>query len=534
MKIARQDLALPLRSAPPVRPSLLSRWPLLVKIAVVAILIITVLALQTVDRSPPRTSGASPHFRIASLWQQSRLPTLYLDIKFENAQRLQTERASAQAAGIYIARPGAAVTATVRVGNANVPAQISLPSGQYAPGEWAFEITIQEPHTLLGWRHVLLYDAHARRALGQWGLSESLKREGIPASLVQSVQVAFNGDALGVYGAWPAPEEMMTQNRLTGGLVYFDRTLYYQDLLRQRGNGAAPLSVNLNDCQVATVAALGQADQAAMSRLRDLQIGHRAPSDVLDVEQMGTLLALTTLWQGSPLDDWTRLMFSLDLSTGRLRPVAAPNLIGPPGDNVLRWPVCFDDPSLQAAYVRAVERISRSEYLDKLRADVGSAFDQAQLAFAAQGKPELTWDELVARQKRMARWLEPTEMAQATWVMPAPATLKSSSVLSVSLANLQRVPVEVLGFDVGKSTFLPIDPAWIQDGSDSVISKSKGSVILRAAGDGRLRTLRLSVPYTAVFAAGRAYDEQVEMRVATRLWGLARQQSAPMRQSSGE
>jgi len=99
---------------------------------------------------------------------------------------------------------------------------------------------------------------------------------------------------------------------------------------------------------------------------------------------------------------------------------------------------------------------------------------------------------------------------------------------------LQRVPVEVLGFDVGKSTFLPIDPAWIQDGADLIVSGSKGSVVVRAADEGRLRSLRLSVPYTAVFAAARAYDETVDMQVVTRMWGLARRQSAPMRQVSGE
>jgi hypothetical protein len=42
------------------------------------------------------------------------------------------------------------------------------------------------------------------------------------------------------------------------------------------------------------------------------------------------------------------------------------------------------------------------------------------------------------------------------------------------------------------------------------------------------------VPYNLVFTAGRAWDEPVEMRVATRLWGLTRQQSAPMRQERGE
>lgn len=508
-------------------------------VAVMGILLSLSFALGALAQAQgwmtPLAAG-DPRFQIGSALQQSGLPTLYLDVEFKDVQRLKADRQSVQAVGVNIARPGEAVTATVRLGNDTITAQIQLPAGQYNSDAWAFEITTQDKRGVLGLHHLMLYEAASRRALSQWGLSESLRREGILSAPVQPVQVTLNGDALGVYGAWPAPEEVVTQNRLSSGLVYLDQTLYWQDLLRQRGNGSAPTSVNLSDCQVATVTAVGAADKVAMSRLRDLQTGARKPSEVLDVEQMGTLLALSSLWQGTPLDDWSRLMFYLDASTDRLRPAATANLISTPGEGTLRWPACFDDPVLQAAYVRAIERISQPDYGDKLRAALGN-FDQMQLAFSArEGKPELTWDELAARQTRLARWLEPTQTVLASWVLPPTASLTPSSTLSVSLSNLQRVPVEVLGFDVGKSTFLPIDPAWIQDGADLIVSSSKGGVVLRAADEGRLRSLRLNVPYTAVFAAARAAlrDETVEMQVVTRVWGLARRQSAPMQPVSGE
>jgi hypothetical protein len=509
-------------------------------VAVMGVLLVLSFALGALAQAQgwmtPLAVAENPRFQIDSTLQQSNLPLLYLDIEFNDAQRLKVDRQSAQGAGVHIAHPNEAVTATVRLGNDNIKAQIQLPAGQYNSDAWAFEITAQDERGVLGLHHLILDEAASRRALSQWGLSESLRREGILSAPVQPVQVILNGDALGVYGAWPAPDEVVAQNRLSSGLIYLDQTLYWQDLLRQRGSGPVPTSINLSDCQVATVTAVGAAGKAAMSRLRDLQTGARKPSDVLDVEQMGTLLALSSLWQGAPLDDWSRLMFYLDSSTDRLRPAAAANLISTPGESALRWPACFDDPVLQAAYVRAIERISQPDYGDKLRAALGN-FDQMQLAFSARdGKPELTWDELAARQKRLARWLEPTQTVLASWVLPPTASLTPSSTLSVSLSNLQRVPVEVLGFDVGKSTFLPIDPAWIQDGADLIVSSSEGGVVLRAADEGRLRSLRLNVPYAAVFAAARAAsrDETVEMQVVTRVWGLARRQSAPMQQVGGQ
>jgi hypothetical protein len=519
------------------------------------VILVLALGLWAQAKSGTVTSGAremagarqliqDPRLQLDSLLQRSKLPTIYLNIEFKDAQRLRADRQDIELTGVHIPTPNDVVTATVRLGDDTIPVQIRLPAGEYPvaqASQWAFEIATQDKRGVLGWQHLLLYDAASHQAFSQWGLSQSLRREGILATPVQAVSVELNGDALGLYGAWAAPGPDVSADEL----VYFDPTLYWQDLQRQRGNGPVPLSVRLSDCQVATVEVLNvpvtgtnASSQAAVQSLLNLQLGKRAPSDVLDVKQMGTLLALGTLWQGTPINDWTHLAFHLNPTTARLEPVGLADLISSPGDGVLRWPACFDDPILQSAYIQAIERVSQPEYLQQLQAALGNSFQQMQLAWDA-GEPtllaagRLTWDELAARQKRMARWLEPMQTVLATWSMPQAAP-KPDTTLQVSLSNLQHVPVEVLGFDVGKGTFLPPDPAWIQDSAGVTVTTTTGALVLRAADEGRLRTLRLSVPYNLVFTAGRAYDEPVEMRVVTRLWGLTRQQSAPMSQERGE
>jgi len=549
MKITGQDTTSssgPAASRQPAQIS--SRWVVTRTVLVWGLLILVLaLGLWAQAQSGTVTSGArqavgarqliqDPRLQLDSFLQRSKLHTLYLNIEFKDVQRLQADRQGIELTGVHIPTPNDVVTATVRLGDDVIPVQIQLPAGEYPvaqAGQWAFEITTQDKRGLLGWQHLLLYDAASHQALSQWGLSESMRREGILAAQVQAVSVELNGDALGVYGAWAAPGPDVSADEL----VYFDPTLYWQDLQRQRGNGPAPLSVRLSDCQAATVAVLNApaigtnaSSQAAVQSLRDLQLGQRAPSDVLDVEQMGTLLALGTLWQDAPVNDWTHLAFHLDPTTERLEPVGLADLISSPCDGMLHWPSCFDDPILQSAYIQAIERVSRPEYLQQLQTALGNSFQQMQLAWDAG---DLTWDELAVRQKRMARWLEPTQTVLATWAMPQAAP-KPDTTLLVSLSNLQHVPVEVLGFDVGKGTFLPLDPAWIQDSSGITVTTTTGALVLRAADDGRLRTLRLNVPYNLVFTAGRAWDEPVEMRVVTRLWGLTRQQSAPMRQEGGE
>ena len=551
MKITGQNAtssSRPAASRQPTRTS--SRWGVTRAVLAWGLLILVLaLGLWAQAQSGIVTSGArhtggagqlirDPRLQVDSLLQRSKLPTLYLNIEFKDTQRLRADRQGIELTGVHIPTPNDVVMATVRLGDDTIPVQIRLPAGGYPvaqASQWAFEITTQDKRGVLGWQHLLLYDAASHQALSQWGLSESLRREGILATPVQAVSVVLNGDALGLYGAWAAPGPDIAAD----SLVYFDQMLYWQDLQRQRGNGPAPLSVRLSDCQAATVAVLNvpatgtnALSQAVLQSLRDLQLGKRAPSDVLDVEQMGTLLALGTLWQGAPVNGWTHLAFHLNPTTGRLEPVGLADLIAPSDDSELRWSVCFDDPILQSAYIRAMERVSRPEYLQQLQAALGNSFQQMQLAWDAS---DPMWDELAARQKRMARWLEPMQTVLATWSMPQAAP-KPDTTLQVSLSNLQHVPVEVLGFDVGKGTFLPPDSAWIQDSAGVMVTTTTGALVLRAADDGRLHTLRLNVPYNLVFTAGRAAprDEPVEMRVVTRLWGLTRQQSALMRQERGE
>jgi hypothetical protein len=529
MKITQHtSVALPSRKARKLFPSWIS---LARAVAILAALILVFILGAGSQARGWLAPALNPRARIASSWEQSTLPTVYLDIKFEDAQHLKAQRDQARLTGVHIDEPGDAVSATLRIGGDTIPIQLSLPQGtveQSKAGWWAFDVLALDGQRVLGYRHLRL----SPFSLSQFGLSQSLQHEGILAAAISPVQVELNGDDLGAYGAWPAPgsELVVQQGRPASSVVYFDQSLYWQDLQRQRGDGPAPTSVNLADCQVASIAVADAsgtpANAKAAALLRDLQNG-RPASDVMDVEQIGTLLALATLWQGAPLDDWTNLAFYFNPAANQLEPVVPANLISANSGGALRWPACFDDPLFQSAYVQAVEHVSQPEYLQQLRAALGDAFDKAQLmVWTADGQPELTWNELAARQARMARWLEPTQAVLATWTVPITAT--PGAVVQVRLSNLTRAPVEVLGFDVGKSTFLPIDPAWIQDDAGAVVQQPSDGLVLRAAADGRLQALVLAVPYDKIFSARRAVDEPMEMRVVTRLWGLTRQQSAPM------
>ncbi|MBN1889206.1 MAG: hypothetical protein JW850_14530 [Thermoflexales bacterium] len=484
--------------------------------------------------------------QVLSIWSRSSLPTLYLDVAFQDAQRLQAQRQHALATGAYIPAPGEAISATARLADQLVPIQIDLLGGIVEPGQaggWKIKLATLNGRALLGWRHLGL----SPWSMAAWGLGANLELEGGAGLSVQPVWLVLNGDALGLYGAWPASvaeliaqrdcPDQLSESALDcvrpGSVAYFDYTLYWQEWQRQRGEGLSPTLVDLSNCQAAVARTWDGSPGAseAVSLLSDLQGGSRAPSDVLDVERVATWLALATLWQGNPPGDWTGLAFYLDPATARLEPIVRGEQLSAASSGELEWPACFDDPLIQAAYVRALERISRPDYLQWLRAELGQPFELVQ---GLGGEPELGWDELAARQERIARWLRPSQAVWASWA--APQVPAPDAVVRVSLANLQRVPVHVLGFDLGQSTFLPLDPAWVEDGQDVLVegdlgAEPAGGILLRAADGRRQRFVSLALPYTRVFSAARAPGESLDIRVLTQLSGQARRQSAPVRLS---
>ena len=87
----------------------------------------------------------------------------------------------------------------------------------------------------------------------------------------------------------------------------------------------------------------------------------------------------------------------------------------------------------------------------------------------------------------------------------------------VRLNNVLPFPVEIVALDVGENVFLSADPAWVDEfGRDLLVEDAEG-VVLRAATDSRVRTVRLRVPPEVL---GHISQPASEISVVARLWGL--------------
>lgn len=482
-----------------------------------------------------------PAFTVAALFHRSDLPTLHVDLRFREYQRLLDKRDQALNLGANVASDLDYVPASIRHAGATIPVQMRLVEGpaEGLGGEaWPFEVTVEGGETLLGLRRFTLTPADAT-ALSTWGYLETLRQTDLPAPRYHLIRLVLNGSPRGFYTLeeQPTPDSLTEQGRACEAIVYFAPSTYWEayarlgDALPGSGFQYAQVAVDCRPLAIDQTAASGSAPSIACvdaaRLLRELQAGDLTPSDLFDAEKMGTFLALTTLWHGASELDWRTTRLAYDPGTGNLEPVGVGQSFTP----VTPLPQSLiDDPGIQVAYARALAQFSQPDYLTHLQADLSDDLEAIQLALGTElGYLELPWVGLKDHQAAMRRLIAPTQPLLA-YVEAEDAA--DTSALMLRLSNVQPFPVVVTTLDIGENALLAMDPAWVIDSDQALLADvpdatSGTGIILRAAVASTPQTVHLRVPLDAL-PAGYEWIVQSpdQVYVITHLFGLEGQNIA--------
>ncbi len=506
-----------------------------------------------------------------SITPSTDLPMLVVDMNFSSYNDILGQREQALQDGVYIPSNQDFVTATIKssVGAATirssvdavtiqseesaVPVRMRLLEGPADrlddDGKWGFEVRTRQNRQLLGMQRFYLSDPATNNWLGEWAFARALEREGILAARCQFVHLIFNGDDWGLYSLQEgfANELLTSQGRPEGVIVRFDADLLWESVAHFEGDAQAAYAdpiANLSttdfqyfevdafrDAAIDSDPALSAQRDAAIGLLRALQAGELRASQVFDIEQYGRFLALVDLWGATPATSLVNLHYYYNPTSGRLEPIG---FNGNPlafetghsdgaalgSDARVSLSATYDDPAIQAAYVREAWRVSQPEYLDQLQADLEEEYERLRQAVSADGSP---WDELRARQEQMARSLDPVQPVFAYLGSP---TLTMSGTIRVAVANVLNLPVEIVGFDIGGATFLPANREWLQDGAAELLLDDAGPIILRALDTTRAPVLRyvyFDLPLVEIHRLDNELDfmQEVDIQVATQIPGLS-------------
>jgi hypothetical protein len=482
-------------------------------------------------------------------------PALVVDMRFANYSSLLQLREDAIKSGVYIPANRDYMTATMRLNSSLIPVTMRFYPGpaEHLQGadRWDFDVRTRQNQQLEGMQRFYLIDPADNNWLFQPAFLRSLEREGVLAPRYEFVTLVFNGDNWGIYALQEGfGDELMTANGRTAGVILeYDADLLWESIAQFGDADAAfadPVSNLLatdfrffeidafRDATVAGDVERTAQKEAGVSRLRALQAGQIAASEVFDVEIYGRFLALVDVWGAQEAISLVNLRYYFNPDTNLLEPIGfAGNPFG--SQERLSLAATYDDPVLQAAYVREVQRMSQPDYLAALQAELGPELLSLQRSLrAGAGELPLPWDAVAERQEQIRRSLNPV---QPIFAHLGPPSLNMSATIQIDIANVINLPLELLGFDINGLTFLEPDPSWLKtEAADDLLTIDDHAIVLQASNSPVIRYVRFHLPVTEIIRRDQEIDfmQPIQIRVATRILGLETHQLTLARESASD
>ncbi|QQR85779.1 MAG: CotH kinase family protein [Flavobacteriales bacterium] len=402
-------------------------------------------------------------------------PSIALEVKPEGMERLEAVVDSARQRGVIMPEGNDYVKGKFTVDGQETKCKLRIKgklSDHVKDEKWSFRVIAKGDGGFLGMKRFSLQHPGTRNYLCDWFYHQLSKGEGIVALRYGFCKVSLNGDNLGVYAYEEhfGPELLENNGRLKGPLVRFDPGLYWVHRL----NGMQDLDFEeaYADYQAAALDAFESDElvndpqqlryfQLAMYLIDGFRRGELTAAQVFDVEKMAARHAIIDLVGGHHSMDWSDVKFYYDPAAQRLEPISYESFSAFPTKKLAgsgRYTgksnagaelhdALFNDADFFAAYVRALERMSRNEYLDSTFTAIAGALDTASATLYGEFPyKELDRSIYYKNQEIIRRSLEVPKAVHAH----LQGQLGDRTV--VKLVSINSLPVEVLALRLGDGT----------------------------------------------------------------------------------
>jgi hypothetical protein len=411
-----------------------------------------------------------------SPYVENGLPDLYLDIAFDDFQKISQKRDEALQAGILFSTDEDYVPAKIRLEN-EAPQFIELRlkgdwTDHIAGDKWSFRIHVKKGGQLFGMRNFSIQAPETREFLDEWAYHQYLLDQDIMTTHYHFVNVILNGEPKGIYAVEEsfAEELIESEKRRQGVLLRFNEDEMWQNTLNfWQENitiGGGLWVTDLSTAQVSlfregTIMAdetLSTQARAAVALLEGYQSGHFSASQVFDVALMGKFFAVSDLWAAMHGTAWHNIRFYYNPITALLEPVVYDGEAFRPQDdqNTLALSFAddrlFSDPNIRIAYAQAIQELTKVEKLDAFIEATRPDFEIYQTAleneYFRDGERELLespWASLKRRAEMLQLQFQPETPVRGT-IRPVwlDNELRSGSFLEVTLQNQFLIPINLL------------------------------------------------------------------------------------------
>jgi len=457
-------------------------------------------------------------------------PTIYINVPTTNWEQITAARDRALKRGILLNEDNPEVEGMLRYNNVDMRMKISL-KGDWADhvrgDKWSLRIKMNDNYPVFGMQVFSIMAPPMRNYANEWAYHANLMRDGILAPRYQLMNVVLNGQPNGIYALEEGFSYLMfePQKRGEGFIMRYDESLLWtqRSLSPER---YAPPGVEMfhvideyQGNRLEKLAGLSHQREMGVGMLRGVWTGEMRASDVFDVNLMGRFLALTNLWGGQHGLYWHNLRFFYAQWSTRIEPIGYNANAYPDSTQIDLAPeVFYDDPLLQAAYVKAALEVTSPDYLKKLEADLGPQFaTYNQVLSTEYGDLALPWDKLRDRARQMRERIQPVKAVYAS------TPLGTEDALDIG--NFMGWPVEIIGLDTGKR-MIPLSRSWVVSDSQKLLVEGTDVLALKPLASGvkdvtyaRFRipwdviSLTVTNPITVVTRLLGGTDQQVQLVV---------------------
>lgn len=323
------------------------------------------------------------------LLRPTTAPTIIIDIKYKNVEKLHRMREEALYRGLLVQGDDDFVAASIRFGDQTVKSKLRL------KGDWvdhmvgekmSLRVHMKGDAQLFGMRRFSLQHPRTRGYQTEPLYLETLRFFDVLAPRYMFVNVILNGDNLGImaFEEHFSKELLEHQGRKEGVIVRFDESLVWSHYAATKESGGPYYSFQnaeigaFQESKIHQSATLSSDYASAVGLLRAFVERKLLASEVFDTERLGSFLAVADFWGGWHTLDWVNMRFYFNPITMKLEPVGYDaelqnrHQFGQTRPTT-RFPISvsmLDDPVILSSYKRALhvlsDKLGDGSLLDRL------------------------------------------------------------------------------------------------------------------------------------------------------------------------
>jgi len=434
------------------------------------------------------------------------LPTIYINVPATNWEQITSARERALKRGILLNEDNPEVDGILRYNNTDMPIKISL-KGDWTDhlrgDKWSFRIRMDNNYFLFGMAVFAIQNPSLRQYTNEWAYHTNLRRDGILGLRYQFVNVVLNGQPKGIYALEEGfhKELFESQQRREGFIMRYNENLMWTwrslsaNRYVPRGVDVFHLLDEYQSSKIVGTQELEAQRQMAEGMLRGVWTGQMRASDVFDVNLMGRFLALTNLWGGQHGLIWHNLRYYYNPLSTRIEPIGFnANALDPASAEIdLDAKVFYNDPLIQAAFIKSALEVTSPGYLEKLKADLAPELLALNKALSQEfdNLPPLPWDTLRNRAQEIRQRIQPYQTVYAYLPLGEPNAL--------DVGNFTDWPVQVVGMET-TDRWIPFERSWVTSDAQQLLVPGVDTLALMPlAGDAKdVAYVRVRVPPTVI------------------------------------